>query len=40
MKFSLIVAALALYAQAKFNPKKVPDSMRGKHTDRYDGEGR
>ena len=40
MKFSLIVAALALYAQAKFNPKKVPDSMRGMHRERYDGEGR
>ena len=40
MKFSLIVAALAFSAQAKFNPKEVPESMRGEHTDRYSGEGK
>ena len=44
MKFSLIVAALAYSAQAKaqakFNPKEVPEAMRGEHTDRYTGEGK
>ncbi len=35
MKFSLIVAALAVYAQARFRPKQVPEAMRGQHRDRW-----